>query len=93
MSFLLSPFIFVLNLLNTVGERKPIEAAIKCWLFYFQICQGEEGGHYGAIAPTQPDAVQNHIGMTALLVWSKVQYTVKLDTKLVFFKRTFEGVF
>ena len=51
------------------------------------------GGHYGAIAPTQPDAVQNHIGMTALLVWSKVQYTVKLDTKLVFFKRTFEGVF
>ena len=30
--------------------------------------------------------------MTALFMWSELQYIVKLDTK-VFFKRTFEGVF
>ena len=52
-----------------------------------------EERHYGAIATTQPVAVHNHIGMTALLMWSKLQYIVKLDTKVVFFKRTFEGIF
>ena len=42
------------------------------------------GGHYGAIATTQPDAVHNLIGMTALVMWPKLPYSVKLDGKVIF---------
>ena len=45
---------------------------------------GKGGGHYEAIAPTQPNAVHNLIGMTALVMWPKSLYTVKLDSKLTF---------
>ena len=42
------------------------------------------GGHYEAIATTQPDSVHNLIGMTALVMWPKLPYTVKLDPKVIF---------
>ena len=42
------------------------------------------GGHYEAIATTQPDAVHNLIGMTALVMWPKLPYSVKLDYKVIF---------
>ena len=42
------------------------------------------GGHYEAIATTQPDAVHNLIGMTALVMWPELADFVKLDTKVIF---------
>ena len=42
------------------------------------------GGHSEASAPTQPDAVHNLIGMTALVMWPKLLYLVKLDNKVIF---------
>ena len=44
------------------------------------------GGHYGAIATTQPDAVHNLIGMTALVMWPKLLNSVKLDHTVTFLK-------
>ena len=41
-------------------------------------------GHYEAIATTQPDAVHNLIGMTALVMWLKLPDFVKLDSKVIF---------
>ena len=57
---------------------------------YIEFCQR---GHSEAIAPTQPDAVHNLIGMTALVMWPKLPYFVKLNNKVIFLKRTFDGVF
>ena len=37
--------------------------------------------HYEAIATAQPGAVHNLIGMTALVMWPKLLYFVKLDYK------------
>ena len=42
------------------------------------------GGHYEASAPTQPDAVHNLIGMTALVMWPKLPTSVKPDDKVTF---------
>ena len=41
-------------------------------------------GHYEAIATTQPDAVHNLIGMTALVMWPKLPISVKSDDKVTF---------
>ena len=43
-----------------------------------------EGGHYEAIARTQPDSVHNLIGMIALVMWPKLLQPVKLDCKVIF---------
>ena len=40
--------------------------------------------HYEAIATTQPDAVHNLIGMTALVMWPKLPISVKSDDKVTF---------
>ena len=37
-----------------------------------------------ASAPTQPDAVHNLIGMTALVMWPKLPISVKSDDKVTF---------
>ena len=42
------------------------------------------GGHSEAIAPTQPYAVHNLIGMTALVMWPKLLNSVKSDDKVTF---------
>ena len=42
--------------------------------------------HYEAIATTQPGAVHNLIGMSALLIWPELLKFVKLDCKVIFYK-------
>ena len=48
--------------------------------------QKEKVGLYDseAIAPTQPNAVHNLIGMTALVMWPKLPISVKSDDKVTF---------
>ena len=51
----------------------------------FSVTKGG-GGHSEASAPTQPDAVHNLIGMTALVMWPKLPSSVKSDDKVTFLK-------
>ena len=40
--------------------------------------------HSEAIGESEPGPVHNLIGMTALVMWPKLLYSVKLDSKLTF---------